>query len=149
LHRLAFEVPSENESSVDDFDQGIQDTIAALSTGALIDRVTCCVLRQGPAISDLSANRNITGMENIVRNLQNLRNEYRMAAQTGDVAMFKRKRAQMLDDFNAIAQSVGVPPLTLILAQHPSFIVDYLNPRSKPVGVERDAEGDGQTTDFV
>jgi hypothetical protein len=136
LQRLAFEVPSEGECSVDDFDQAIQDTITALNTGALIDRVTCCVLPQGAAISDLSGDQNIAGMGNIVQNLQNLRNDYRMATQSGDPDTVKYKRIQILDDFNAIAQRVGVPPLTLVLAQHPSFTVDYVYPRSEPVGAE-------------
>jgi nucleoside phosphorylase len=164
LQRLAVEVPSESASSVDDFDQAIQDTITALTTGALIDRVTCCVLRQGAAISDLSVNQNFTGMENIVSNLQNLRDEYRMATQSGDLDTVKYKRIQILDDFNAIAQRVGVPPLTLVLAQHPSFRVDYLYPRSEPDGVEctghlsqtspdlagegPDSEGGSQTSDL-
>jgi hypothetical protein len=165
LQRLAVEVPSESQSSVDDFDQAIQDTITALTTGALLDRDTCCVARQGPAISDLSVDHNIAGMENIVRNLQNLRDEYRMATQSGDRDTLESKRIQILDDFNAIAQSVGVPPLTLVLAQHPSFTVDYLYPRSAPIGVEctchpsspspdlagegPDAQGGSQTTDLV
>jgi nucleoside phosphorylase len=165
FQRLAFEVPAENGSSVDDFDQAIQDTITALTTGALIDRVTCCVPRQGPAISDLSSNQNVTDMGNIVRNLQNLRNEYRMATQSGDLDTFMYKRIQILDSFNAIAQRAGLPPLTLILAQDPSFTVDYVYPRSEPVGVEctahisptspdlagegLDAEGGSKTTDFA
>jgi hypothetical protein len=150
---------------VDDFDQAIPDTITALTTGALVDRVTCCGLQQGPAISDLSSNQNIADMGNIVRNLQNLRNEYRMATQSGDLDTIKYKRMQSLDDFNAIAQRAGVPTLTLVLAQDPSFTVDYLCPRSEPVGVEctaprsqmsldltaegPDAEGGSQTSDLV
>jgi hypothetical protein len=184
FQRLAFEVPSESESSADDFYQAIEDTITALTTGALIDRGTCCVLREGPAISDLSSDQNIAGMGNIVRNLRNLHDEYRMATQSGDLDAFKSegtydwrkdsqqtidalefRRIQILDDFNAIAQRVGVPPLTLVLAQHPSFTVDYLYPRSEPVGVEStghisqtspdlagegpEAEGGSQTTDLV
>jgi hypothetical protein len=155
FQRLAFEVPPESESSVDDFYQAIEDAITALTTGVLIDRGTCCVLREGPAISDLSADQNIAGMGNIVRNLRNLLDEYRVATQSGDLDTFKDKgthdrregseqtthsldsrRMQILDDFNAIAQRVGVPPLTQVLAQHPSFTVDYLYPRSEPVGVE-------------
>ena len=165
FQRLAFEAPSESAFSVDDFDQAIQDTITALTSGALIDRATCCVQRQGPAISDLSTDQNIAGMGNIVRNLQNLRNEYRMATQSGDLDTVKYKRIQILDDFNAIAERVGVPPLTLVLAQHPSFTVDYLYPRSEPDEVEctchrsqtspdlagdgPEVEGGSQTTDLV
>jgi nucleoside phosphorylase len=134
FQRLAFEVPSESESSVDEFYQAIQDTITALTTGAHIDRVTCCE-RHGPAISDLSADQNIAGMGNIVRNLRNLYDEYRMATRSGDLHAFEDKRIQILDEFNAIAQRVGVPPLTLILTQDPSFAVDYLYPRSEPIGI--------------
>jgi nucleoside phosphorylase len=136
FQRLAFEVPSESESSVDEFYQAIQDTITALTTGTRIDRVTCCVLRQGPAISDLAADQNIAGMGNVVRNLRNLYDEYRMATQSGDLDTLKHKKIQILDDFNAIAQSVGVPPLTQILTQDSSFAVDYLYPRSEPAEIE-------------
>jgi hypothetical protein len=123
-------------------------------------------------------------MGNIVQNLRNLHDEYRMGTQSGNLDTFKDKgtydrtkgsqqtiqaldsrRMQILDDFNAIAQRVGVPPLTLVLAQHPSFTVDHLDPRSEPVGVEStghrsqtspdlaregpDAEGGWQSTDLV
>jgi nucleoside phosphorylase len=151
FHRPAFQIPFHLEFSKDDFSSAIGDTITALHTGALVDRVSRVVLRQGPSVSNLRDPHCIHEMEKVSSTLRRIQDEFQRAIQSGrfryfqyqgayhrpegsqaDVHAFDILRIQLLECFNEICRRVGIPPVTIVLARQKEDLVEDLYPRSEP-----------------
>jgi nucleoside phosphorylase len=136
FRRPAFEIPYELEYSSEDFCKAIEDTLAALNTGEIQDTRVNSGFRSGSKISELKDQHVSRQMQVINKLLENIRDDYRRAVHTGSIETFEYEgsvyrrsgpvpivhkfdllRVEILERFNAVCASAGVPKLTIVLSK--------------------------------